>query len=156
MLRDDFLSHIAAHHDAWSRSCLPDHLTASVVVLDPTRSRVLLTLHRKVGLWLQFGGHIESSDLSLADAALREALEESGLASVEMVSPDPVQLDRHRAPCGPRARHHLDVEFAATAAPEAHTAVSAESLDLRWFDVNSLPSETDDAVRRLVDAARHV
>jgi 8-oxo-dGTP pyrophosphatase MutT (NUDIX family) len=153
-LRDDFLSLVDERSDAWSRTCLPDHLTASVVVLDPTRSRVLLAHHRKVGLWLQFGGHIESSDQSLVDAARREVLEESGLRSVEMVSGHPVRLDRHLAPCGDGARHHLDVEFAATASPHEHVVVSSESFAVSWFDVDSLPSATDDALRRLVAAAR--
>ena len=40
---------------------------------------MLLTLHRKVGRWLQLGGHCEPADTTLAGAALREATEESGL-----------------------------------------------------------------------------
>jgi 8-oxo-dGTP pyrophosphatase MutT (NUDIX family) len=154
VLRDEFLAHIAAHRRPWSRDCLPDHLTASALVVDPTRSRVLLGLHRKVGLWLQFGGHIEPADASVADAALREALEESGLSTIALDSSQPLRLDRHLAPCGPGAGHHLDVQLLGIADPAAPVTVSEESLGVGWFDADRLPPQTDDAVRRLVAAAR--
>jgi len=112
---------------------------------------VLLCLHRKVGLWLQFGGHIEQQDASLGDAALREAQEESGIADLKLVGTAVIQLDRHPAPCQPEARHHLDVQFLALTQTVRLPVVSEESLDVRWFDVTALPDQTDDAVRRLVD-----
>jgi hypothetical protein len=56
-LRLDYLDHLAARPDGMWRSCLPAHITASAVVVDPAAGRVLLTLHPKVGLWLQMGGH---------------------------------------------------------------------------------------------------
>jgi 8-oxo-dGTP pyrophosphatase MutT (NUDIX family) len=112
----------------------------------------MLALHRKVQLWLQFGGHIEASDGSLLGAARREAVEESGLGHLELGS-DPVQLDRHAAPCGRRVRHHLDVQFCAVADRSDVPVISAESVDVRWFPVSELPNDTDDAVRSLVRAA---
>jgi hypothetical protein len=36
--------------------------------------------------------------------------------------------------------HHLDVRFVAVAAPDAEAVISAESLDLRWWDVGALPN----------------
>jgi 8-oxo-dGTP pyrophosphatase MutT (NUDIX family) len=152
-LLTEFIEHSTAHAAPASRDCLPDHLTASALVLDPEGTRVLLCLHRKVGLWLQFGGHVEPSDATLADAALREAREESGLATVELHSATPVQLDRHGAPCSAKARHHLDVQFLALAVASSAPVVSEESLDVRWFDVGALPEKTDHAVTELVAAA---
>jgi 8-oxo-dGTP pyrophosphatase MutT (NUDIX family) len=149
-LQRDFVGHVTQHTDGWSRSCLPDHLTASAIVLDHERTHVLLALHRKVKLWLQFGGHIEATDISLSDAARREAEEESGLDQLTLVGDGPLQLDRHAAPCGPNARHHLDVQFMALADRAAAPATREESLDVRWFPITDLPSETDDAVRMLV------
>ena len=124
-LRDEFVDHLDANDDGWSRTCLPDHLTASMIVLDHTRTHVMLALHRKVGLWLQFGGHIEPGDRSVLDAAHRETREESGLADMVLPSGDPVQLDRHAAPCGAAARHHLDVQFLALTDRSASPAPSA-------------------------------
>ena len=99
-LRADYLEHLAQHPDGIWRSGPPVHLTASCFVLDPDASKVLLTLHRKGGFWVQFGGHLEPTDATLAGAALREATEESGLASLVLL-PAPVGL--HRIGCQPRS-----------------------------------------------------
>ena len=150
LLRDAFVDHLETHDNGWQRRCRPDHLTASALVTNHARTRVLLCLHRKVGLWLQFGGHIEDEDSSVAAAALREAQEESGIDELRLVGSGPVRLDRHAAPCDPQARHHLDVQYLAVTSDGAVPAVSSESLDVQWFTPDALPDQTDDAVRRLV------
>lgn len=137
------------HPDALRRSHAPDHLTASAVVL--SGRQVLLVLHRKVGLWLQPGGHLEDTDASLAAAALREATEETGVAGLA-VDPVPLRLDRHPAPCG--VEHHLDVQFLVTAPAAAVPVVSAESLDVRWWPVDALPQQRID-LGPLVRAGLH-
>jgi 8-oxo-dGTP pyrophosphatase MutT (NUDIX family) len=152
-LRTVFVHYLDLYPDACRRSCRPDHFTASALVTNAARTRVLLGLHRKVGLWLQFGGHIEDADASVEAAALREAREESGVDGVTLVSASPLRLDRHPAPCGAGARHHLDVQFLAVAPEESRPSVSSESLDVAWFDAAHLPTETDDAVRALVSDA---
>lgn len=158
LLREEYLAYLGAHLDATSRHCAPAHLTASAIVVDPAGRRVLLVHHRKVGLWLQPGGHCEPGDGTLLGAARREAAEETGLAGLNAL-PGVVRLDRHPAPCasdwpgpGPM-QHHLDVMFAALAPADAPATVSAESLAVRWFDVDALPTDTDEAVRQLVVAA---
>lgn len=151
-LRRDFLGHLAAHDDGMWRECVDGHLTASTIVLDAARRRVLLTLHPKAGLWLQLGGHCEPSDTSLAGAARREATEESGITGLRLL-PGPVHLDRHRVWCH-GGSYHLDVQYAAIAPAGAVERISAESDDLRWFAVDAMPAETDDALRRLVARAR--
>jgi 8-oxo-dGTP pyrophosphatase MutT (NUDIX family) len=98
-LRDLFLTHLRAHPDGLSRACTTGHLTASAAVLDPARRRVLLTLHGKLGRWLQLGGHCEPGDATLAEAALREATEESAIAGLVLCD-GPVGLDLHAVPCG--------------------------------------------------------
>lgn len=151
-LRRAYLDHLRAHPDAMWRTCAPAHLTASTIVLDAAAERVLLALHRKAGLWLQMGGHCEESDATLADAALREAREESGLHDLRLLA-GPVLLDRHPAPCSPDIDHHYDVMYSAVAPPGVAEQVSAESVALGWFPIRELPEPTDDAVRALVAAA---
>lgn len=159
-LRDDFLDHLNERHDGVWRGCRPAHVTASALVLDSARERVLLTLHPKVGLWLQLGGHCEPEDASLAGAALREAREESGIgAGLELAAPGPVRLDRHAVHCNGRDQPrntHLDVQYLVVAPPEAEARISEESLDLRWFPLDALPEPTDEPLRLLVARAREL
>jgi 8-oxo-dGTP pyrophosphatase MutT (NUDIX family) len=167
-LRDDYLAFLAGHDDAMTRACVDGHLTASTAVLAHDRTHVLLTLHPKFDLWLQTGGHCEPGDATLREAAAREALEESGIVGLDLTA-GPVALDRHRVRCHgtpwtaddpavpfgtPGTCWHLDVQYAAVAPEGAEHVRSDESLDLRWWPVDALPEQTDDAVRRLVSAAR--
>ncbi|MFE3144102.1 NUDIX hydrolase [Streptomyces scopuliridis] len=151
-LRGLYLDHLAAHPDAMWKSCGAGHLTASALVIDPERGRVLLTLHKKLGMWLQMGGHCEPGDTSLERAALREATEESGIEGLTLLAGGPVQLDRHAipAPC----HWHLDVQYAALAPSGAVEAISEESLDLRWFSYAEAVEVGDGSVVRLVERGR--
>ena len=150
-LRDAYLAHLDAHADGVYRECVPGHLTASAVILDEAGERTLLTLHGKLGMWLQTGGHCEQGDATVAGAALREASEESGIDGLTLL-PGPVTLDRHWVGCHGGAWHY-DVQYAAVAPAGARAAISDESLDLRWFPVDALPGSADASVRRLVDHA---
>jgi 8-oxo-dGTP pyrophosphatase MutT (NUDIX family) len=152
-LRAHYLRHLAARDDAVWRECRPDHLTASALLVSADGTRVLLTLHRKIGRWLQLGGHCEPGDATLADAARREAVEESGISDPAL-DEVPVLLSRHEVPCGPvRPAHHLDVQYVAQVPLDAVPVRSAESHDLRWFPVDALPVDTDASVRALVRQA---
>lgn len=152
-VRLGFLRHLEEHPaDGMWRECAAGHITASTAVLDPSRSRVLLTLHAKFKAWFQLGGHCEPGDVTLAGAALREATEESGIRGLRLL-PGPVQLDRHSVRCHPRGTWHLDVQYVAIAPEDSRHAVSAESDALGWFPVDDLPEPTDDAVRTLVARA---
>lgn len=141
-LRRRYVEHLHAHPDGLTRECRPDHLTASVLVLDGARTRLLLTHHAKAGRWFQFGGHPEVEDVTLAGAALREAVEESGLSPAELdLDPVPVLLDAHPVPfCGDGSTWHLDVMFRATARDGAQPVISEESLDVRWWPLDGLPN----------------
>ncbi|MFF7392356.1 NUDIX hydrolase [Streptomyces scabiei] len=149
-LRQVYLDHLAAHPDGMWKACGAGHITASGLVIDPERGRVLLTLHRKLRMWLQMGGHCEPGDTSLADSALREATEESGIAGLTLLPGGPVRLDRHHTPCA----WHLDVQYSALAPADAVEAISDESLDLRWFAYDEVPTVADDSVVRLLEATR--
>ena len=149
-----YLDYLAAHPDATARTCAPAHVTASALVLDPVRRRVLLTLHPKIGRWLQLGGHCEPEDLDLADAARREATEESGLPGL--------RVRRRARPAGP-ARGPLPSGRLRRRAPgravrRAHDdgrarSPSEESPSVRWWPVDALPDDADASVRDLVAAA---
>ncbi|SDN44167.1 NUDIX hydrolase [Allokutzneria albata] len=145
------LAFLAARPDACERACAPGHITASAVVLDATADHVLLTLHPRVGRWVQLGGHCEPEDSTLVEAALREATEESGIRGLT-IDPRPVHIEVHPITCslGVPTRH-LDVRFVVRAPVGAKPVRSAESVDLQWWPVDELPSDVDsipDLVRR--------
>lgn len=157
-IREGFYGLLAARPDATRRACVPGHVTASTLVLDAEARRVLLTLHPRVGAWLQLGGHLEDTDSSLLAAAAREAAEESGIAGIAL-DPLPVNLDVHPITCslGLPTRHY-DVQFVGRAPAGAEPRISFESDDLRWFEIGDLPAGVspelpaflDRAVRRVV------
>ena len=130
------------------RECLPDHVTGSAVIV--RGDEALLVLHGKAGKWLQTGGHCEPADATLADVALREAREESGIDELT-IDPVPLRLSRHQVPfCG--GGHHLDVQFLVLAPPDAEVSVGPAHDHVGWF--TSAPEPTDQDVRDLIAAAR--
>ncbi len=135
---------------AFERSTLEGHLTGSALVVSRDLNHVLLTLHGKLGKWLQLGGHADGHNL-LHEVAMREAEEESGLTGLSFldfesvlmpsvpahVRPLPLDLDCHDIPERPgEPRHvHYDVRYVIVADRAQPLVISEESKDLRWFDL---------------------
>lgn len=152
-VREGFYALLAARADATRRACVPGHITASTLVLDSTARRVLLTLHPRVGAWLQLGGHVEDDDETLLAAARREAAEESGIDGIH-IDPLPIDLDIHPITCSlGLPTRHFDIRFVGHAPDGAEPVISAESDDLRWFDVDELPTDIAPELPRLIARA---
>jgi 8-oxo-dGTP pyrophosphatase MutT (NUDIX family) len=153
-LRNAVLSFVLGRPDACRRACVPGHVTASALVLDHTGTETLLTLHPRLGRWVQLGGHCEDTDVDIAAAALREATEESGIDGLT-IGAMPVALHVHPVTCSlGLPTRHLDVQFIAHAPAGAQIACSEESLDLRWWPLGGLPDGVDYAVLQLVRVAQ--
>lgn len=142
---------LAQDGDAYVRERLGGHFTGSAWLVDREGRRVLLTHHRKLGRWLQLGGHADG-DTDLARVALREAEEESGLSGLTL-EPGLFDLDRHWIPerRDVPAHWHYDARFVVRAGADEAFVVSEESLDLAWRRVDSLVDDpgADDSVRRM-------
>ena len=137
--------------DPFQRERLAGHFTASSWLVAADGARTLLTHHRKLGLWLQLGGHADG-DRDLARAALREAEEESGLSGLS-VAPGIFDLDRHWIPehKGVPAHWHYDVRYVVRAGSDETFVVSDESHALAWRDIAVLAGDdaADASVRRM-------
>ena len=157
---------VETQRDCFERSCFPGHITASAWLLSPHGERFLLTHHRKLGRWLQLGGHADG-DSDVAAVALREAREESGLAELRFATlgdtPMPIDLDVHAIPANGNdpAHHHHDLRFVLVAAPGQTIFASDESTSLEWFEMDALETVADDEsvlrlgrkVRKLLEAS---
>ncbi|NGP03975.1 NUDIX domain-containing protein [Rhodococcus sp. 14C212] len=142
-LRHTMLAFLDAAPEGCLRRHVPGHVTASSLVLDADRRHVLLTLHPRVGRWIQLGGHCEESDETVVDAALREATEESGIENL-VIDPELLSAHTHPITCSlGRPTRHLDLRFLVVAPPGAVPVRSAESTDLRWWPVDALPPEAE-------------
>jgi len=116
----------------------PGHITASCFIVDSAGDRLLLHRHRRLGKWLQMGGHCETTEAP-AVAALREGKEESGLPDLELVQPNIFDVDVHPIPAakGEPDHDHFDLRYLArTSKPDAITMQQAESEDLQWVSLD--------------------
>lgn len=137
--------------DCFFRSCTEGHITGSAWVLDASGDKALLMLHKKLGRWLQPGGHADGES-EVAEVALREAEEESGLSGLSRLSPRIFDVDIHAIPARPGEPEHLhyDLRFALKAPEGAELVGNEESLALGWFAREAiLEMRVDASVRRL-------
>lgn len=149
----------------FSQNCEVAHITASGLLIDVEHNKILLHKHKKLGIWIQFGGHMDF-ELRVAEAATREMIEESGLANVTLVSyfPDlniPVDIDVHTIPAkNDRGEHkHLDFRFLfTTSTPDAVNPGQDESPEYEWFTVQEILDSPNDVistdVKRLAQKAQ--
>lgn len=153
-LRHAVLAFLLARPDGCERACVPGHITASTLVVDHTGTKALLTLHPRLGRWVQLGGHCEPEDVGILEAALREATEESGIDGLR-VDPELAAIHVHPVTCslGVPTRH-LDLQFLAYAPAGAEPVISAESVDLRWWPIDGLPDD-DGGLGQLISAVRY-
>jgi len=124
--------------EPFSETADPIHVTASAIVIGPRG--VLLHRHKRLGLWLQPGGHVEPGE-DPSVAALRESVEETGL-TLEHAHGDPVlvHVDVHE---GGRGHTHLDLRYLIVAGDEDPHPPEGESQEIGWFSWDEARLRTD-------------
>lgn len=152
---------VREHQACFDRSCIPGHITGSALVVSKDLGAVLLTLHRKLGAWLQLGGHSDG-DPCTHQVAMREAQEESGLTGLEFLPfertlalpsldetlpPLPFDLDCHLIPARKSEPEHIhyDIRYLIVADRNQPLVISDESHDLRWFSLAEAKALTSEA-----------
>lgn len=154
-----FLNFVRQEPKCFERFNLPGHMTGSALVMNRDLTKVLLTHHKKLGMWLQLGGHADGLAIT-HQVAMAEALEESGIKSLEFLSyeqatfgtksitsPLPFDLDRHLIPANSRdpEHYHYDVRYLLINYSDETPVVSEESHDVRWFTLNEARQMTNEA-----------
>jgi len=126
-------------HDAASRRTFPMHVTVGALLIRGG-TEVLLVGHRAYGITLQPGGHLEPTDTTLIDAAVRELVEETGIDAdaVVAVSESPVYIEYGRVPARPlkdEPEHfHLDLGYGfATVAGDVGCIQESEVTSAAWY-----------------------
>jgi 8-oxo-dGTP pyrophosphatase MutT (NUDIX family) len=129
-----------------SRKEFRGHVTAGALLLRPD-GRVLLVEHKALGKWLFPGGHLEDTDETLMDAALRELAEETGI-DPELVTPDsaiPLHIDVHPIPANPSKdepdHQHFDFRFLFRTTADVTGLQAEEVLDYSWQFTDTITAE---------------
>ncbi|HTC32257.1 MAG TPA: NUDIX domain-containing protein [Bryobacteraceae bacterium] len=132
----------------------PGHITCTAAVLHPEGNRVLLMHHHRHKRWLLPGGHVEDDDVTLGDAARREAIEETAVRIAPASAGTLAGMDVHGIPSRKREPFHLhhDLIFSFHANSEEF-AVTEEAPKVAWCGLDefarySLPSSITRAVER--------
>ena len=146
------LSFLQADKNPFSRKNQHGHFTGSAWIVNPDKSKILMTHHKKIGKWLQLGGHADDEE-DLLKVSQREAKEESGLNNFVILSKEIFDMDIHEIPSiGSEPKHlHYDIRFLLEANPEESIIVSDESYDVAWIELDKIQQiNSEDSIIRMV------
>lgn len=148
------LALLKLHQDqAFYRSCMPGHFTASAWVLGSSGKHVLLLQHVKLNCWLQPGGHCDGDQDFLA-VATKEAYEETGLRHIKLMQEAIFDVDVHLIP--PRknelSHYHYDVRFLFEADDAVAPIKNHESEAVAWVPLDQVATLTQEtSILRMVE-----
>ncbi|MDQ3310727.1 MAG: NUDIX domain-containing protein [Actinomycetota bacterium] len=150
-----FLEHVDRLVAPFDEEASPVHVTGSAVIVG--ERGVVLHRHRRLGIWVQPGGHIDTGETPW-EAALREAREETGLPVVAA----PIDPVRRRPPLlhvdvhdGGRGHRHLDLRYLMHCDPIEPAPPPGESQDVEWLDLDTAIDRTDDGLAGLLRHLRN-
>lgn len=154
--RPRFLSLLRNFESCYSRQLETGHITASAFIIDESADAVLLVNHRKLGRWLQPGGHADGEE-NLILVATGEAREETGLERLSLVFHQPFDIDIHAIPSTEnlKTHFHYDVRFLFKAGSCDRLNPNHESTALEWIAREHVAAATgtNKSILRMMDKA---
>ena len=151
------LSFIENHTNHFSRTNHHGHFTGSAWIINPDKSKILMTHHKKIGKWLQLGGHADGES-DLLKVSQREAVEESGINNFVTISNEIFDMDIHEIPpIGSDPKHlHYDIRFLLQADPDKESLIiSNESHDVAWIPLDQIAHyNSEQSIMRMVDKTK--
>lgn len=137
--------------DPFNEHADPVHITASGILVSDAGDMTALHLHKRLGMWLQPGGHIEPGETP-ADAALRESVEEIGVSARHHCTGGLfIHLDVHP---GPKGHTHLDLRYLLRAPEVTPRPADGESNQVGWFTWDQALSMADAGLTGALTVAR--
>ena len=132
---------------AFVKDNLEGHLTGSMIITNPERTKVLLMLHKKFQRWQQFGWHCDG-EIDVQSVALREFHEESGIITEPEISGEIFHVDVHDVPLDAKGRpphFHFDILYLGIVPEDTvFTRQESEVDDIRWFTLDEALEENDE------------
>jgi 8-oxo-dGTP pyrophosphatase MutT (NUDIX family) len=146
---------VQKNKDCFKRELQEGHITAGALVTDKARDHILLNHHKKLNMWVQFGGHADG-DPDVVAVAKKEIFEESGLADVHFYENEEkiFDVDIHQFPehKGVPAHLHYEIRFLLIANKDEEYVISHESNDLKWIKLADLSKyNQEEGLKRMVE-----
>lgn len=139
--------------DPYSESENVHHVTSSSFVI--SSRGVILHRHRRLGIWVQPGGHVDPGE-SPEEACVRETIEETGLVVHHLSPAELFHVDVHP---GPKGHTHYDLRYVLTGEPLDPRPPAHESPDVFWFDFDVAPERAEPtlgAALKKLDTSREI
>jgi len=146
-----FIQFVENYSNCFDRTLQIGHVTGSAWVINETNSHALFTHHRKLGRWLQLGGHADG-EANVQNVALREAREESGLTQLHLLDEAIFDIDIHLIPARKDEpdHYHYDVRYLIQAQGGEPLQMSDESNELAWFNLAEIKAHmVDESILRM-------
>ena len=144
------LQHLQTSGNIYTRANQTAHMTASAWVVSPDRTQVLMAFHRIYNSWAWLGGHADG-ERDLTAVARREALEESGLEEIRLLTPEIISLevltvDGHEKRGAYVPSHlHLNVTYLFEADPAAPLRIKPdENSGVAWIRMDEIDRKSNE------------
>ncbi|WP_331758787.1 NUDIX domain-containing protein (plasmid) [Nocardia sp. NBC_01377] len=145
-----------------SRRTFPLHVTVGALLVR-NNAEILLIEHLAYAITLQPGGHLEPTDVTLIDAAVRELAEETGVepGTVSLTSPTPVYVEYGKVPARPAKdepeHYHLDIGYSfSTVQGDVGNIQESEVAGAGWYPIELAERVVGPRIARAINSQTRI